>query len=263
MITERIPTGITELDEMIEGGFIKNSTNLVLGPAGAGKTILSMMFLCEGARKNERGLLVTLQEGKNGIIRDFERFRFFKKEYITENKILVLDYSPSGWEILDPDSFELAKDPIKRDLVDPDIVSEKFYELSLPAFLQKLLYDITEYIQKYQITRIVLDPISAFVFYDYGQDPYILKKLTVGFLAHLQNLEVTTIAISETDSEKISRFGEEYITDSVIVLESVVARGEMIRIFRILKMRGTAHSLKLRKFRITDNGIEFLENDSI
>jgi hypothetical protein len=36
----RVPSGITGLDTILNGGFLKNSVNLIEGTPGAGKTIL-------------------------------------------------------------------------------------------------------------------------------------------------------------------------------------------------------------------------------
>ena len=43
--SNRIPTHIPGLDPLIEGGFKRNSVNLLVGGAGAGKTIFALQFL--------------------------------------------------------------------------------------------------------------------------------------------------------------------------------------------------------------------------
>ena len=57
MKISRIPSGIPGLDEMVEGGFEKNSSVLVIGGGGSGKTIFGTQFLLEGIEKfNETGI---------------------------------------------------------------------------------------------------------------------------------------------------------------------------------------------------------------
>ena len=42
---ERVSSGIKNLDKIIEGGFRKNSANLIVGGSGNGKSIFSIQFL--------------------------------------------------------------------------------------------------------------------------------------------------------------------------------------------------------------------------
>ena len=42
--SERISTGITGLDEMLDGGVWRGSTTLLGGPSGAGKTTIALQF---------------------------------------------------------------------------------------------------------------------------------------------------------------------------------------------------------------------------
>ena len=47
----RLSTGIIGLDSLVEGGFKKNSVNLIVGEPGSGKTIFAIQFLIEGCKK--------------------------------------------------------------------------------------------------------------------------------------------------------------------------------------------------------------------
>ncbi len=48
MEIERVPTGIDQLDKKIEGGIPKNSTTLIAGESGTGKTTFSLQWLAQG-----------------------------------------------------------------------------------------------------------------------------------------------------------------------------------------------------------------------
>ena len=54
--------GIAGLDDILLGGLRRNRLFLVEGTPGAGKTMLALQFLLEGARVGEKGLYVTLSE---------------------------------------------------------------------------------------------------------------------------------------------------------------------------------------------------------
>jgi circadian clock protein KaiC len=55
-------TGVAGLDAMLGGGLLPRSSTLVMGTPGAGKTLLGLGFLLEGARRGERGLLAGFHE---------------------------------------------------------------------------------------------------------------------------------------------------------------------------------------------------------
>ncbi|MHA1995590.1 MAG: RAD55 family ATPase [Candidatus Hodarchaeales archaeon] len=255
----RVTSGIPHLDELTQGGFIKGTTNLIIGPAGAGKTIFGLHFLSEGALKDESGLLIAMQEPPWAIRRDASNFSFFDhNHYVEPEKIVMLDFTPSGWELWDPDSLNIAEGS-------PFVIEAEgvpYDETSLPTFLHRVFYHISQVVEEKKIERIVIDPLAAFRFYDYGNDQGFLRKITTGFLANIASLNVTTLAISELPSNTgTSIFGEEYIADAIMHLDMLSVRGEMMRILRISKMRGTKHTTKTLTFKITNDGIVFLEDD--
>lgn len=64
---ERVPTGIVELDKMAYGGWPKGSNTLVLGAAGSGKTLLSLSFLAEAARRRESAMYFGFYETPENV----------------------------------------------------------------------------------------------------------------------------------------------------------------------------------------------------
>jgi circadian clock protein KaiC len=69
-VTARVPTGTEGLDALLSGGYFEGSTTLVAGISGAGKTVMALQFLAEGARRGEAGLMVTLDEPPEQMIRN-------------------------------------------------------------------------------------------------------------------------------------------------------------------------------------------------
>src|SRR6476659_7530131 len=60
--SERVSTGIPALDETIADGYWTGAVTLIAGPSGAGKTLLGLHFLFQGADNGEPGVLATFQE---------------------------------------------------------------------------------------------------------------------------------------------------------------------------------------------------------
>ena len=69
-VTARVATGTDGLDELLSGGYFEGSTTLVAGISGVGKTVMALQFLAEGARRGQVGLMVTLDEPQDRMIRN-------------------------------------------------------------------------------------------------------------------------------------------------------------------------------------------------
>ncbi|HKZ45531.1 MAG TPA: ATPase domain-containing protein, partial [archaeon] len=66
---ERVKTGVKGFDELISGGFPKESTIMIAGGPGTGKTTFSLNYLVKGALDyKESGVYVSLEEEPSRII---------------------------------------------------------------------------------------------------------------------------------------------------------------------------------------------------
>ena len=59
---ELLQSGIAELDQLLGGGVNTGSSTLVLGPAGTGKSLLSLHYLAAAVARGERGALFVFDE---------------------------------------------------------------------------------------------------------------------------------------------------------------------------------------------------------
>ena len=91
---KRIPTGISNFDKMIEGGFEEYTTNLLVGSSGSGKTIFSVQFLVEGMKRGEKCLYITFEENKLQFYRNMKRFGWDLEAYEKKGLFYFLEYKP-------------------------------------------------------------------------------------------------------------------------------------------------------------------------
>jgi circadian clock protein KaiC len=54
---------------LVNGGYFVASTTLVVGISGAGKSVMALQYIAEGARRGERGLMITLDEPPAQVLR--------------------------------------------------------------------------------------------------------------------------------------------------------------------------------------------------
>jgi circadian clock protein KaiC len=91
--TSRVATGIPGLDELVNGGYYVASTTLVVGISGAGKSVMALQFIAEGARRGERGLMITLDEPPAQVLRNAHSIGIDLQSFI-DRGLVHLWYEP-------------------------------------------------------------------------------------------------------------------------------------------------------------------------
>ncbi|MBU2100904.1 ATPase [Candidatus Micrarchaeota archaeon] len=235
---KRVKTGITGLDELIEGGFPEKRTILVSGACGTGKTIFSMQYIYNGAVKfNEPGIYVTLDERPELIREDVMRFGWDLRK-LEEKKLL---------SIIDGSVARIG------------MPSDEEFSLPMTGFdLDKLLLEIMRVTKRIGAKRAVIDSIPALGFNFENENETRKAILKLSYM--LMRIGVTSIMTSEIQ-EGAAKFGrydvEEYVVDGVIVLHySGIGGGGTNRTVHIRKMRSTKHSEDLHPLTITKTGMK-------
>src|SRR5256885_15186467 len=67
--SERCPTGVEGLDDILAGGLPRDCFYLVQGDPGSGKTTLALQFLLEGLRLGEKVFYITLSETREELLK--------------------------------------------------------------------------------------------------------------------------------------------------------------------------------------------------
>ena len=95
MKIERVKTGIKGLDEMLGGGLLRETANLVEGAPGTGKTTLGMQFIYNGIMQdNEPGLIITFEEFPQQYYHDAAAFGWDFKELEKKGMLKIIMTSP-------------------------------------------------------------------------------------------------------------------------------------------------------------------------
>jgi len=217
---KRVPTGITNLDRIIEGGVEKNSTNLLVGGSGNGKSIFAVQFLMEGIKNGETVLYVSFEEKK-------------KEFYINMLEL--------GWDL-----EKLEK-------------TGKFFFLSYtPEKIRKMLEegggDIETIVLSKGVQRIVMDSITAFVMlFERNVD---MREKALDLFALLRSWTCTSLLIYERDplvDERQTSRVLEFEADSLILLYFTRIKRKRERFLEVYKMRGTNHSTDIFAYDICKN----------
>src|SRR3989344_2854582 len=93
--SDRVQTGIAGFDKLAQGGFVRNSLNLVSGGAGSGKSIFCLQFIYNGIQNyNENGLYITFDENEESIRGDAAPFGWNLLDLEKKKRLVVLALQP-------------------------------------------------------------------------------------------------------------------------------------------------------------------------
>lgn len=217
---ERISSGIKNLNKIIEGGFRKNSTNLVVGGSGNGKSIFAIQFLIEGMKRGENVLYVSFEEKKKEFYINMLELGWDLEKYEKSGKFFFLPYT-----------------------------SEK-----VKTMLEEGGGDIETIVLNKKIQRIAMDSITTFVML--FECDVEMREKTLSLFSLLKSWECTSLLVYERDTlinNKESSKIFEFETDSLIFLYFARLKNKRERFLEVYKMRGTNHSTNLFPYSIHKN----------
>ncbi len=221
---QRVKTGIPELDEMLHGGFLPESANLVEGAPGTGKSTLGMQFVYNGIVKyNEPGLILTFEE--------------FPQQYYND----ALSF---GWNFR-----QLEQDGLlKVIMTSPEITKMD---------LENVGGMIETMVAQMGARRILVDSLSHFE--KLTDDPVELRSLQYSFINALKREGLTTVLTKESEAILGQADTEEdiaFVVDSYTLLRYVEIESTIRKALVVLKVRGSDHAKDIRQFQITPLGID-------
>jgi len=227
VIIERCPTGIDGFDKICQGGFVRNSDNVLIGGPGTGKSTFLLQFLWNGATKfNENGLYCSFEPDIVETLKDAMSFGWDFSKLNEQDKVKFLKFSP-----------ETSVNDLKAEL--------------------------TKLIAKYHIKRVCFDPISVLALnLDDGRK---IRSTVFDLVSLVKRLNVTSILADEAVESEIliGQAGAwsktdiiRFLSDSVTVVHESGLSGVGDRAVRITKMRRTNHFRNPVGMTITDSGVQ-------
>jgi KaiC/GvpD/RAD55 family RecA-like ATPase len=227
----RVPTGISGLDEMIGGGFEKNSSTVVMGDAGCGKTTFLAQFLYKGASEyNDPSVMLSFEEQSDSILRHMGMYGFDFASLEKQGLFSSISYRPHEVKKLIDEGGGLILDTLTS-------VGAK---------------------------RLAIDSLTSYAIL--FETAYQAREAEITLFELLQKWKCTTLLSAEGRelSRKRVTAGTEYLADAVILLHHPRHQSMRYRAIEILKMRGAKQSEKICPFDIVaGTGIKVYPNQEI
>jgi len=216
-----IKSGIVGFDDLLFGGFIKNSAILVEGVPGAGKTTLGLDFIYKGiVEMHEPGIVVTFEEFPEQLYRDAANYGWNLRKLEDENLLRIICTSP---EIILDDSI---------------------------GFLDSIVKEISA-------QRLLLDSVTQFNME--LDNPGELRKSVYSLCSGFKRMGLTSILTKEIDDYSSQKTAfEEYLVDTVVRLYFEESFRSRRRYIEVLKSRGQDFISGKYPFKFSNTGLEIV-----
>jgi circadian clock protein KaiC len=221
-IEERVPTGVSGLDEMLNGGIPRGYSVMIAGPSGAGKTVLAGQFITEGVKREEPGVIAIFEKRPSGYLQTTSLGRDLE-QMIGDGMVTIVYLRP------------------------------------LDLSVDETLYELRETITRMRAKRVVIDSLSGFEMAvspgfreDFRESLYRL----VGVLTGLGVTVMMTLEIEDSYTElRLGPTQNAFLTDAIILQRYVELDGVLKRMMTVVKLRGSDHSKDLRLYEVHSRGL--------
>ena len=223
---QQCPSGIKELDDMLNGGLSTGTTTLLLGPAGAGKSTISMQYVVNALAAGKKAAVYIFDEVMGTLIERSEKLCLLKeggiRSYIAEGLLHLQQIDPAE---MSPGAFaHEVRRAVDSGATIVVIDSLNGYMNAMPeeSFLTTHLHELFAYLNQKGVTTIM-------VVAQHG--------LLIGPGTTANDVDVS------------------YLADTVLLLRYFESRAEIRQAISVFKHRSGPHERSLRELKIDQSGI--------
>jgi circadian clock protein KaiC len=220
------PSGIQQLDDMLQGGLASGTTSLLLGPAGAGKSTISMQYVVNALAAGKKAAVYIFDEVLGTLVERSEKLCLGKegglRSFISEGLLHVQQIDPAE---MSPGAFAHE---VRRAVEDGASIividSLNGYMNAMPeeSFLTTHLHELFAYLNQKGVTTIMV--------------------------VAQHGLVLGTGALGEIDVS--------YLADTVLLFRYFESRGEIRQAISVFKHRTGPHERTLRQLKIDRRGVQ-------
>ena len=228
-MAELIKTGVPGLDQVLKGGLRRNSSILITGAPGTGKTILALQFVYYGAKDcNENGIFISTEE---------------------------------SLEVLDQSAKNLGMDI--KSMVD----KRKIFFVQKPIATLKgglsSIKGLVDAIKKNNVKRVALDSLIFFeyLYPRFDGNKMEFRRQVLLFIQEMKKAGVTFLVVSErsvTDFDRLTYDMMDFVFEGIILLSRIRKGSYFERVLTVAKVRGQDHSLDVYPVTIGHDGLKIL-----
>jgi len=213
-------SGLPELDALLGGGLDRGTTNLIMGPAGSGKSSIAAQYAAAAAQRGEAAYIFTFEEGLGTLLRRSELLHIPLRAGVDDGRVVVQQVNPAE---LTPGEFAtLVRARVEQDSARVIVIdSVNGYLSSMPEenFLVLQLHELFSYLRQRGVV-------------------VILTLAQQGLIGNMAN----PVDVS-------------YLSDTVILLRYFETAGEIRKAISVFKKRSGGHEPTIRELVMDAGGI--------
>jgi circadian clock protein KaiC len=221
-ISERISTGVADLDEMLGGqGVFRGCGVLISGTSGTGKTTIAANFAAAACARGEKVLFFSFEESQAEI----------------ERNMASVGLDIAGWVAAGLWKFHCER-PTTIGLEDHLVRTQRL-------------------VQEFAPTLVILDPVSSL---DRGGSTLDVSAMLMRQIYYLKKDGITAVMTVLHGESGLEQYNQNIssLVDTWIQVVTMDAVGERNRGLYVLKSRGTAHSNQVREFLLRSDGVSLV-----
>jgi circadian clock protein KaiC len=214
-------SGNSELDLLVGGGLDAGTSNLLMGPAGSGKSTVASLFVNEAAKRGEKSIFFAFDETVHTLLWRAHEMGLQFKRHMDAGILTVRQIDPA----------EIAPGELAMQIVDC--------------------------VERDHVRMVVLDSLNGYV-NAMPQEDYLSLHLHE-LLSYLNQRGVVTVMVL-AQTGLVGTMGTpvdvSYLADTVILTRYFEARGSVKKAISVIKKRSGSHETAIRELKLSKDGIQ-------
>ncbi len=213
-------SGVAGLDKLLGNGLDRGTTSLFLGPAGSGKSTMSVLFALAAVKNGEKVAFFAFDETIANLIKRSHAIGLEVKKAMDSGLLIIQKVDPA--------------------------------ELSPGAFSGL----IKKYVEKDGITTTVIDSLNGYI-QAMPQEQFLILQLheLFSYLNTHGIVTIVTLAQHGMVGSMNSPIDLTYLADTVVLTRFFEASGSVKKAISVIKKRTGHHEDTIREFSVGKNGV--------
>jgi circadian clock protein KaiC len=221
--------GAGTLDALFGGGVFDGSVTVVVGISGVGKTVLGMQLLLEGVVHQKHGLMVSLDEHPEQVMRNADSLGLDLRRHLDSGAIQFLYDCPR--------------------------------ELELDIHFARIIRTIEEH----RIERLIVDGMTSYTGTLADEQQY--REFVHALVSYSkEHLMTTFLSYENPELFGVNQFMPDFpissLVDNIVLLNFVELGNTLHRAITVAKTRGSANQFVTREFTVGLGGITLVPEDT-
>jgi circadian clock protein KaiC len=219
--TDLASSGLTELDKLVGGGLDRGTSNLILGPAGTGKSTFTLQYAFAAAERGEHVAIYLFEESVKTLLSRTAAVGIDIPKHLKTGLLTIQKIDPAE---LSPGEFaDLIRETVQKNntrMVVIDSLNGYLHAMPQEEFLTLQLHEL-------------------FTFLGYHGVVTVLVLAQQGLMGNVMS---TPIDLT-------------YLADTVMITRFFEAAGSVKKAISVIKKRGGFHESTIREFSVSSSGI--------